>query len=158
MYTIKNFISSFIDYDGSGRVVHGFYRDSFAALYGLDVASVPDECVYINTHSDFLTPLIKAAAKGFEDRIRFFYDVRTTEEYEQTSPDYSILVRAGLKRVSPLCIRGERILALLTAIQTALLDIENEPALFCCSEMFNRYDRNFDHSMKACAFLLYKKV
>lgn len=159
MFSIRNFVSAVKDYDGSGRIVHGFYRDSFATLYGLDVSSIDDECTCVNVGTNFLLPLVKSAARGFEEKIRYFYDVRASEEFGQTSPDYSILAGAGLRRVSPLCIRSnDTTTALLTAIQIALLDIEDEPALFCYSELPNRYDRNFCGLMRANAFLLFKKV
>lgn len=158
MFRIRNFVSVVSDYDGSGRVVHGFYRDSFAALYGLEVSDINEECSYISTHTDLLCPLVKAAAKGFEHTIRFFYDVRTSEEFEQTSPEYSLLASAGLNHVSPLCIRSNNGTALLTALQIAMLDIKDEPALFCCSDLPNRFDANFGGVLRASAFLLFKNL
>ena len=158
MFIIRNFVSAVKKHDGSSKIVHGFYKDSFAALYGLDAHSIDEECTYINTNTDFLISLLVAATKGFEDKIRFFYDVRTSEEFGQTSPDYAILAGAGLHKVSPLCIKSSNNTALLIAIQIALLDIDNEPALFCYSDLPTRYDRNFCGLMSASAFLLFRKM
>ncbi|MBQ7219444.1 MAG: hypothetical protein IJS28_00530 [Synergistaceae bacterium] len=157
MFGIRNLTLSRMEHDGFGQAVHGFYRDSFAALYKIDSSSVSGECGYLTRHADFIVPLLKAASRGFGDKINFFYDIRNSEEYEQPSPDYALLSRVGLNHVSPLCIRDKEGASLITALQIARFDAvgDDEPVLFCCSEMFTRYDKDFDGSLKACAFLLF---
>ena len=138
------------------EVVQDFYRESFNALYNVNIHN-GSENKYIKYHENFLAPLIVKAAEGFQDRLRYFYDVRITEEYEQAAPDYALLYAAGLKNISPMSIKNENgMAALMFAIQSAALDIANndEPVLFCCSELYNNYDKNFDSSYKACAFIL----
>ena len=86
-----------------GTFVHPFYRDTFAALYGINAEKCSEEegaCPDANLK--MLLPLIKNAAKGYEDRIGFFYDVRTTEEFGYPAPEYLLLMAQGSPMFLPL--------------------------------------------------------
>ena len=145
MIAIKNFVYN-QERNFFQNVVQSFYRDSFSALYNLKIDD--DGNKYLNHHENFLLPLLKRASNGFEPQLRYFYDVRTTEEYEQPALDYALLFSAGLKDVSPLSVKHNNgMTALKFAIQSALHDIsqKDEPVLFCFSEFYHPYDKRYDN-------------
>ena len=139
--------------DGTA-VVHPFYRTSFLKLSGLaeeDVALL--ELAAPPQNEDFLVPLLCAASAGYEREITRFYDVRTTEEYGRAAPEYALLARSGLRRVSPLGVKGRN--ALPFALELAEEQLRcGETVLFCCAELYTPLDGPRRECRAACAFLL----
>lgn len=141
--------------DGAA-VVHPFYKTSFLRLSGLakeDIALL--ETAYPRANEDFLAPLLCTASAGYEREITRFYDIRTTEEYGQAAPEYALLARAGLRRVSPLSVKGRS--ALPFALELAEEQMQcGEAVLFCCAELYTPLDGQRGKCREACAFLLRK--
>lgn len=137
-------------------VVHPFYKASFLRLSGLaEEAVVPLAAATPRANEEFLIPLLRFASRGYTEEIRHFYDVRTTEEYGQTAPEYVLLAGAGLRQVSPLSVKGRG--ALFFALKLAEEQLRHgEAALFCCAELYTPLDGRYGKQREACAFLLRK--
>lgn len=137
--------------DGTA-VVHPFYTASFLKLSGLaEEAVLPKELPRAN--EAFLVPLLRAACGGCEGEITRFYDIRTTEEYGQAAPEYALLAGVGLRRVSPLSVKGPG--ALPFALELAEEQLRRgETVLFCCAELYTPLDGPRGKRREACAFLL----
>ena len=127
-----------------GRFVHPFYRDTFSTLYGIDVEVLPvEEDVYPDANLKMLLPLIKSTVNGYEDRVRFFYDVRTTEEFGYPAPEYLLLHGAGLKHVAPLGVKGMKALAFPFALLLAEHAMKDgDYALVCCAQLNTPFDES----------------
>ena len=126
----------------NGTFVHPFYRDTFVALYGIDAekGSEEEEC-RPDANLKMLLPLIKNTVKGYEDRIGFFYDVRTTEEFGYPAPEYLLLHGAGLTHISPLGVKGMKALVFPFALLLAEQEMkEGDYALVCCAQLDTPFD------------------
>lgn len=126
----------------NGTFVHPFYRDTFVALYGIDAekGSEEEECCP-DANLKMLLPLIKNTVKGYEDRIGFFYDVRTTEEFGYPAPEYLLLHGAGLTHISPLGVKGMKALVFPFALLLAEQEMkEGDYALVCCAQLDTPFD------------------
>lgn len=141
-------------------VVHPFYRTSFSVLNG-----IPEEKIKVSegipsANRTVLLEQLRLALGDYRDEIRQFYDIRTSEEYGQTAPQYSLLDGLGLNHVSPLSLRGMGSLAFLQALDLAELSLQrDEMALMSCSELFSAYDAGQYEVVpkrRACAFLIRK--
>lgn len=140
--------------DGTA-VVHPFYKTSFLRLSGLTEEEADLTEAYPHANEDFLVPILRTASAGYEREITRFYDVRTTEEYGQAAPEYALLAGAGLRRVSPLSVKGKG--ALPFALQLAEEQLAcGETVLFCCAELYTPLDGQHGKRRDACAFLLRK--
>lgn len=141
--------------DGAA-VVHPFYKTSFLRLSGLAEEDIAlSESASPRANEDFLVPLLCAASAGYESKITRLYDIRTTEEYGQAASEYALLARAGLKRVSPLSVKGKG--ALPFALELAEEQLQcGEIVLFCCAELYTPLDGQRGKCREACAFLLRK--
>ena len=139
--------------DGTA-VVHPFYKTSFLRLSGLAEEDIAlSEAASPRANEDFLAPLLCTVGAGYEREITRFYDIRTTEEYGQAAPEYALLARAGMRRVSPLSVRGKS--ALPFALELAEEQLRcRETVLFCCAELYTPLDGQRGKGREACAFLL----
>lgn len=134
-------------------VVHPFYKTSFLKLSGLAEGDVDLPDAYPRANVDFLVPILRTASAGYEEAITRFYDVRTTEEYGMAAPEYALLAGAGLRRVSPLSVKGK--MALPFALELAEDQLaRGETVLLCCAELHTPLDGQFGKRREACAFLL----
>jgi len=126
--------------------VHEFYKDSFSALYGIKKNSI------IYQHDSniewLVTPINKTVAELGQNKIpKYFFDVRTTEDFSSPAPEYLLLHKVGLKNTCPLCVKGMGVISLIMAFQLANLYLtKKETALFCLVEQYNYYDdkKNID--------------
>ena len=127
-----------------GKFIHPFYRDTFSILYGINVEELPvEEGVYPDQNLKMLLPLIKNTVKGYEDKIRFFYDVRTTEEFGYPAPEYLLLHGVGLKYVVPLGVKGMEALAFPFALLLAEHAMKDgDYALVCCAQLNTPFDES----------------
>ena len=137
--------------------VHPFYKTMFRKLYGLEEAQAE---VYIGdagevTYScDFVAPLVREVWEGHKNDVTRFYDIRTSEEAEQTAPEYAILKKAGIMDISPVNIRGMGNMAWLMGLQIVGLDIsEGTCAIMLLAELGHSLYAEKENI--ACAFALY---
>lgn len=138
---------------------HPFYEDSFAALYQVEKGSLPHADQPFPTENlpfllEVLRPVLAKAPAGFP---AYFFDVRTTEEFSQTAPEYALLEGLGLQHTQPLSVKGMGSLALILGLQLASLYLESgQNALMCCAELDTIYDAPLRESLcrKACGFFL----
>lgn len=138
--------------DGTA-VVHPFYKTSFLKLSGLAEGDVDLPDAYPRANADFLVPILRTAGAGYEGSITRFYDVRTTEEYGMAAPEYALLAGAGLRRVSPLSVKGKGALPFALELSEDQL-ARGETVLFCCAELYTPLDGQREKRREACAFLL----
>lgn len=136
--------------------VHPFYRDTFAKLYNVDAQSlISANEDYPKESLNLLLPLLRDVSKGYEEKIRCFYDVRITEEFGYPAPEYLLLQGAELSKVSPLCVKGMKALSLPFALILAEHALQNgDYGVICCANL----NTPFDNSKKyeAGALLLQK--
>lgn len=144
MLRVINYLADSKRVRKDGKFVHPFYRDTFSSLYGIKVEELPvEEDVYPDANLKMLLPLIKNTVKGYEDRVRFFYDVRTTEEFGYPAPEYLLLHGTGLKHVAPLGVKGMKALAFPFALLLAEHDMKDgDYALVCCAQLNTPFDES----------------
>lgn len=137
--------------------VHSFYGTMFGKLYGLDER---ESKAYIGkegqvTYScDFLEPLVREVWEKNKNCMSGFYNIRTSEETGQTAPEYAILKKAGIKNISPVCIRGMGSMAFLFGLQILETAVnEGDCALMLLAEMEHDFAASGENI--ACAFALY---
>lgn len=137
-------------------IVHPFYITSFEKLYGINKTENLPNIVPTDNHK-LLLSVIHQSIKCYKNKIMYFYDIRTTEEYGSPAPEYKLLYDAGLKNLSPISINGEGGLSLPFALHILMqFTKENQIALVCCSEMYNKYDLEFKNKKReACSFLVH---
>lgn len=144
MLRVINYLSYSKELQNNGKFIHPFYINTFSTLYGIDVGELPvEDGVYPNANLNMLLPLIKSTAKGYEDRIRLFYDVRTTEEFGYPAPEYLLLHGTGLEHTTPLGIKGMKALAFPFALLLAEHEIKDgDYALICCAQLNIPFDES----------------
>ena len=162
MFTIEKMIfKKYVAKRNDEGYVHPFYKTSFCRLYKKEESEVKaEEGMHPNENFEFLTPIIRELAVEQESNITHFYDVRTTEEFSQPAPEYALLKRALLAKVSPLSVKGMGALALPFALVLAENNVEeNKLALVLCVEIFVPEDGDvYRNSMKSCCGFLLRKV
>lgn len=144
MLRVINYMADSKKVQADGKFIYPFYRDTFSTLYGIAVEELPvEDGVYPDQNLRILLPLIKSAMKGYEDKIRFFYDVRTTEEFGYPAPEYLLLHGAGLRHVAPLGIKGMKALAFPFALLLAEHAMKDKDyALLCCAQLNTPFDES----------------
>lgn len=135
---------------GTGRV-HPFYRTGYAKLTGVEEALVPtQEDLYPGDNEAMLLPLLKKTKEAFDLPITNFLDIRTTEEYAHPAPEYRLLSGLGLRRISPLGIKGMSGRAFLMGLMILSGSFQPEEAtLVCCAELP-------ETGRQACSFIVRK--
>lgn len=142
--------------DDDQTAVHSFYKDTFSALYGIPRDRI-DEVK--KTRESWLMPAMRDTLLSAQLKYepKYFFDVRTTEEFSSPAPEYLLLHGLGLKRTSPLSIKGMDSLALIQAFRLAELYMsDDDVSLFCAAEQYNKYDVNRQTNGYAVAFLVTK--
>jgi hypothetical protein len=135
LYLDNLYVEKGADVASLASLVHPFYRASFHTLSGVNIFPAEDR-LDLEANNKLLYPLITKVAASHADDITRFFDVRTKEEYSRPAPEYSLLYQAGLKNVSPLCIKGMGALSFPMALKMADCDIDKkEIALFCLSNL-----------------------
>lgn len=138
-------------------ILHPFYTDSFSALY-----DIPKDSLIKNEKSDieWVLSAMRSSIKRIDVEPKYFFDVRTTEDFSSPAPEYVLLHRLNLKNTAPLSIKGMGALALIQAfrISEQYLD-KSEIALFCLVEQYHRYDMNNEKDSigHAVAFIISKE-
>lgn len=138
---------------GEIPVVHPYYWTTFTMLRG--EAGPAQYWAADNTR--FLLEPICRAGEACRKQLTGFLDVRTTEEYGAPAPEYQLLDRAGLNRLSPLAIRGMESLALLQALEIAQIQLQQDSSgkiLVCCSTLSTPYDGTHSRDRRAAAFIV----
>lgn len=137
--------------------VHPFYETLFRRVYGLEKAEAQ---AYIGQHGpltetrDFLMPLVKEVWDKHRETVTQFLDIRTSEEAGQAALEYAILQGAGIRNISPICIRGMGSMALLVGLQ--IFDaIGGDCAVVLLSELEHGFSARLNNT--ACAFALYSQ-
>lgn len=137
-------------------VVHPFYKKTFAVQYGISEEDIPI-CKegYPVGNREFLLNVLKIVSKNCGEQIRMFLDIRRTEEYSETAPEYTLLQGIGLEKINPLGIKGMGSMALLQGLQIADAYLrETETVLVCCTEAYTPYDMEIcqEPFRKTCGF------
>lgn len=145
----------------SVSVVHPFYQDSFSALYQVEKSTlINDGRAFPTENLQFLLGVLRsvlAKASVEPQAPAYFFDIRTTEEFSQTAPEYALLENLELRHTQPLSIKGMGSLALIMGLQLASLYLEmGQSALVSCSELDTVYDATLRDKLcrRACGFLL----
>lgn len=140
-------------------VVHPFYRDSFSALYQVEKRDLAyDSRPFPTENLTFLLDVLRCvlAKVPKEPRVpAYFFDIRTTEEFSQTAPEYALLEGMELRHTQPLSVKGMGSLALIMGLQLISVYLETgQIALACCSELDTMYDtpRRDKLCRRACGF------
>lgn len=122
-------------------VVHSFYADSFSTLYDVPKEKIINSKKIPTENTDFLLSVIGKTMKKSNNKPNYFFDIRTTEEFGRTAPEYALLHELNLNTTVPLSIKGMGSLSIILGFQLASLYIENKKtALFCVSELYHKYD------------------
>lgn len=141
--------------------VHPFYKKMFAVQYGLEET---EAIKYINRNGlvsdncSFLGPLLRSVKEKNEGNAVMYFDIRTTEEFGQTAPEYALLKKTGIQSISPVSIKGMGSLALLQGLQLAELGLDSgKCAYMLLAELWQLPDLQGEESTRrACAFALYQ--
>lgn len=135
--------------------VHPFYKDSFSFLYDLEEIRTAEK-----RETDWMMEALKntmADAKP-EHPPKYFFDVRTTEEFSCPAPEYYLLKQLHIERISPLSVKGMGGLSLIQAFLIAEQYVQiQEPALFCVAQRYHCYDNTTNHDQTAVSFLVSKE-
>lgn len=161
LFTLERIIFKKTETDrNQDHYVHPFYKTAFCRLYEMEESEVKaEEGVYPRDNYEFLIPIVRELADGKEGDITHFYDVRTTEEFLQTAPEYALLKGAGIQKASPLGVKGMDAFALPFALMLAEKNVEeNKMALILCAEIYVPADGEvYGNSMKRCCGFLLRK-
>ncbi len=135
--------------------VHPFYRNSFGFLYGLKEIRTVEQ-----RETDWMIDALKTtmADAKLEHPPKYFFDVRTTEEFSCPAPEYYLLKQLHLERISPLSIKGMGGLALIQAFLIAEQYVQiQESALFCTAQRYHYYDNTTYPEQVAVSFIISKE-
>lgn len=137
-------------------VVHPFYCDTFSTLYHIPKEALSiDQRPYPTENYHFLLDTLRPVLQ--EGKCpSYFFDIRSTEEFTQTAPEYALLDGLHINNAQPLCVKGMGSLALPQGFRIASLYLKpGEQALMCCSRLETKYDSSGGAPRRmACGFLL----
>lgn len=140
---ISNIHLSEADNNTQSSTIHNFYRDSFSALYGIKNEEI---CNFNDLNIEWILNSLKNTLINQQEEAEspeYFFDIRTTEDYSSPAPEYLILHKLGLKNTNPLSVKGMGTISFIMALKIADTYLKNdEKALFCLMEQYNRYDIN----------------
>lgn len=128
-----------------------FYMDSFKALY-----NITDDIEAEAADLEFpLMVLRKTISEKIGDKPKYFFDIRTTEEFGNPAPEYLLLYKLGLNNTVPLSIKGMGNLAIIQGFAFAELCLNgNETALFYIAEAYNRFDQKKYKAQSSGSFIV----
>ena len=135
--------------------VHLFYKDSFCFLYDLEEVRTAEQ-----RETDWMIEALKNTMTevNTEHPPKYFFDVRTTEEFSCPAPEYYLLKQLYIKHISPISVKGMEGLSLIQAFLIAEQYVQiQESALFCVAQRYHCYDNIISHEQTAVSFIVSKE-